>query len=980
MLRFDRACAGVLARVAFFAVGLSVVLPAMAQSTWNVPGHTPGEFSVSPSGSANFRVPIAVPPGVAGLVPSVALNYSSQGDVGIAGLGWSLDASSAVTRCPSTRSTDGAYGSVTLTASDRFCLDGQRLILVSGTYGAAGSEYRTEIDQFSRIVANGAAAGDAANGPQSFTVRTKDGRTLQYGTNDLSRVEANSISQTGGVNGAITVSPRAVVASWALSSLSDAKGNVVQYGYSEDNAPGESRLTAIAYAEEAGHSRSVHFHYEVRPDWMRQYRSGAQTTSSARLIKIETRIDSATVMNTVLTYASDSNAFISRLASIQQCDPQNNCLAPLNVAWTSQGQGGFTNLTGTGPTVNPPNNKVGDFNGDGIMDMARYTGNSDIWEICLGTGSGFSCSPQPVVAAAPQQTVAGDFNGDGRTDLGAYSGSGQLWRLCVSTGSAFSCNTYTLHHGTDQTNYSGDFNGDGRTDFAARTSGGTWEVCLSSGTGVSYPSCTSTTIHSAGKSEIGDFNGDGLDDIAAFTGVVPSWVVCLSSGTGTFPCFPAQLHTGTQDNNITADFNGDGLSDMMSYKGPPPSAQWEVCLSNGKGFTCTTWLGHGGGLSNNAVGDFNGDGKTDIAGYTGSGGSWHVCLSTGISFSCDYWSGGHLGGAQNNALGDFNGDGITDMAAWAGGNQWNLALSQKVGRPAVQSFTVGSEATTVSYQSMSAPGQAVYLRDSTAVYPVKEMQFPLRLVSQTTRSNGVGGTSPVNTANYLYGGMKVEQASAAGYGRGNLGFRWRRVTDLARQMETTSDYGQIWPYLGQTTQVITKHVPSGGASRTIKKVESQLGCYQTQHSSAKAGCPIGSIGLVYHIFPMKTIESTWDLDGALMPTVQTTRQLNGTADVNGVVRQLGDVTELLSEVSLNGVLKQKKLMVNEYWPAKLTGNDWLLGKLKKATVTASSYESAPSSLGDIPVTVVDPSPTGANLTPEQAGAFVPEIYRILLTD
>ncbi len=31
-------------------------------------------------------------------------------------------------------------------------MDGQRLILVSGAYGAAGSEYRTELDSFSKIV------------------------------------------------------------------------------------------------------------------------------------------------------------------------------------------------------------------------------------------------------------------------------------------------------------------------------------------------------------------------------------------------------------------------------------------------------------------------------------------------------------------------------------------------------------------------------------------------------------------------------------------------------------------------------------------------------------------------------------------------------------------------------------------------------------------------------------------------------------
>lgn len=70
---------------------------------------------------------------MAGLVPNLSLNYNSQAGIGIAGLGWTLEGASAITRCPQTRATDGAYGAVNLNTADRFCLDGQRLILVSLT-------------------------------------------------------------------------------------------------------------------------------------------------------------------------------------------------------------------------------------------------------------------------------------------------------------------------------------------------------------------------------------------------------------------------------------------------------------------------------------------------------------------------------------------------------------------------------------------------------------------------------------------------------------------------------------------------------------------------------------------------------------------------------------------------------------------------------------------------------------------------------
>lgn len=147
-----------------------------------------------------------------GLVPNLSLNYNSQAGIGIAGLGWTLEGASAITRCPQTRATDGAYGAVNLNTADRFCLDGQRLILVSGSYGAAGSEYRTEYDQFLRITANGAAGGNAANGPESFTARTKDGQVWQFGTTADSRIEAQG---------------KSVVAAWAQASATDIAGNAV---------------------------------------------------------------------------------------------------------------------------------------------------------------------------------------------------------------------------------------------------------------------------------------------------------------------------------------------------------------------------------------------------------------------------------------------------------------------------------------------------------------------------------------------------------------------------------------------------------------------------------------------------------------------------------------------------------------------------------------------------------------------------------
>ena len=61
------------------------------------------------------------------------------------GMGWSLGGLSVVHRCPKTVAQDSERGGINFDTDDRFCVDKQRLIVISGTYGADGAEYRTEV-------------------------------------------------------------------------------------------------------------------------------------------------------------------------------------------------------------------------------------------------------------------------------------------------------------------------------------------------------------------------------------------------------------------------------------------------------------------------------------------------------------------------------------------------------------------------------------------------------------------------------------------------------------------------------------------------------------------------------------------------------------------------------------------------------------------------------------------------------------------
>ncbi len=130
-------------------------------------GSTAGVFRVDESGQATYSIGIAVPPGTAGVTPTLSLDYSSQGSTGVMGKGWSIGGQSSIERCRKSReagdfvspSIPGLPGvnpfvtapAVGFTHEDAFCLDGQRLLLVSGIHGGNNAVYKPELDPWTRV-------------------------------------------------------------------------------------------------------------------------------------------------------------------------------------------------------------------------------------------------------------------------------------------------------------------------------------------------------------------------------------------------------------------------------------------------------------------------------------------------------------------------------------------------------------------------------------------------------------------------------------------------------------------------------------------------------------------------------------------------------------------------------------------------------------------------------------------------------------
>lgn len=120
---------------AFLAIFVFVALQAQAAAPTTLHGYAVGSLAGQLSieqGAANYTIPISVPPGTAGVQPELGFSYSSSGGSGFLGPGWSISGLSAISRCGRSYALDGERGGISWAQSDRYCIDGQRLILVSG--------------------------------------------------------------------------------------------------------------------------------------------------------------------------------------------------------------------------------------------------------------------------------------------------------------------------------------------------------------------------------------------------------------------------------------------------------------------------------------------------------------------------------------------------------------------------------------------------------------------------------------------------------------------------------------------------------------------------------------------------------------------------------------------------------------------------------------------------------------------------------
>ncbi|WP_062523228.1 FG-GAP-like repeat-containing protein [Demequina silvatica] len=296
----------------------------------------------------------------------------------------------------------------------------------------------------------------------------------------------------------------------------------------------------------------------------------------------------------------------------------------------------FGKLSGQGGLSQDPvasaHHVYGDFDGDGIDDVLWFTGRkgSDTgtgygWQLARGgqengAFGAFHRVLNSAVTPETAQVAVGDFDGDGIDDLlrftgrvGSKTGTGGGWRL-ASGGQSDAVGEPELGDFRRVKNSAltpknahlmvGDFDGDGSDDvlrFTGSESSG-WKLARGgqdSAAGArsfdSFRTVKASALTPANAElELGDFNADGADDVLWFTGAKGAgsgWQLALGAPAAPDGAMTMREFFRVKNNALTpstaeiavGDFNGNGTDDVLWFTGEEGTATgddngWQIAL------------------------------------------------------------------------------------------------------------------------------------------------------------------------------------------------------------------------------------------------------------------------------------------------------------------------------------------------------------------------------------------------------------------
>lgn len=785
-------------RVVRVLVAGALVSLFFSTSTWAAFGRTQGYASVSDTGQASYSIPLFTPPGTNGRTPSLSLNYSSGGSESPFGFGWSLGGTSAISRCAGSWAQDGAPRNVYNLLSDRFCLDGSKLRVISGTYGAAGSIYRTELESYSRVTAYGAAG----NGPAYFIVEGKDGLIYEYGNTEDSRI------QSGGTT---------TVRSWAINKIRDRSGNAIVFNYAEDTTNGDFRLLTIQYTQNANIGTSptytVAFNYSSLPagEIDNKFIASSIVRRIVRATSIDVSSGSTLVRRYILAYEANlSNTAKSRLQSVQECAGVSgtDCLAATTFVYQN-GTPGVGTEANSGVVTSISNTLPLDVNGDGRTDAVYSSGS--VWMVMFANASGGYNTPvnTGIASTNSTQAIPLDYNADGLDDfLVPYSG-GTWWVIQgTTTGLAAPINTSITATGAGGNARAMDVNGDGLDDLVFAIVSGSqhsvqarlrvWGATFGTASYLYGPIGAPSqqivgpvfgTTQFRNRKRNPDINGDGLADFVVHTqepepgvGYLHFWEVVRSGGQGPVVISNLDISGGP----YWPDLNGDGCSDLVYSRGSNWKYRFGDCFGVGaenngplvSGFTQTQAI----------VYDWDGDGFDDIVGRDTTTGRWKYMRSNGEALQAIVDSGVVTSATGQAHVGDANGDGLDDLLYCNTSGVRMHFTHAGVTPDLLLTATDGfGQFSTFAYTTLP---QNNYTKGSGngLTFPYVDWQGAMPVVASAQSSDGKGGSFFINY--WYYGAVSHLQ------GRGLTGFWKVKQTDSRNGLVNYSFFDQQFPLTG----------------------------------------------------------------------------------------------------------------------------------------------------------------------------------------
>src|SRR6266567_4377118 len=467
---------------------------------------------------------------------------------------------------------------------------------------------------------------------------------------------------------------------------------------------------------------------------------------------------------------------------------------------------------------------VGDFNGDGKLDLAVV--NFGDWNIyvLLGNGDGTFQAARSVYFASgggfPWYVVTADFNGDGKLDLAVSNYGGNSLSVLLGNGDGTFQAPQTTPVGTNPAQVAvGDFNGDGKPDLVVSSVGNnTVSVLLGKGGGTFLPPLVTPVGPNPWYFAVGDFNGDGKLDLAVDDYGCPldcnsspsnTVTVLLGNGDGTFLPAPSLTVGNGPAGVVVGDFNGDGKPDLAVANLNDNTLS--VLLGNGDGTFQAPHTFADPGMTHPyfvAIGDFNRDGKQDLVVTNHLFATVSVLLGNGD---------GTFQAAQDFAVdndpvyvtvNDFNGDAAPDLAV---ANLHAIAISVLLGN-------AGTGSTVVATPTFS-PGGGTYTGSVTVTISDATSGATIHY---TTDGSTPTTSSPVYSGALTFTQTTTLKAMAAASGMTDSGVASATYTIQQQQQVATPAFspgggtytGSVTVTISDATSGATIHYTTDGSTPT----------------------------------------------------------------------------------------------------------------------------------------------------------------------